>query len=141
MMTIGQLAKAAGTSVETIRFYEKRGLLPAPDRLPSGYRVYRNFSVRQIHFIQEAQALGFRLSEIAELMALTADPGADCSIINARTREKTIEIESKIDNLTKVREKLGYLLTCCPNDNLPIGDCGIVHYLYGADIRESDNNK
>lgn len=136
MMTIGKLAQATGLGVETIRYYEKSGFLPVPDRLPSGYRVYGKASVRQVHFIQEAQALGFKLAEIAELMALTVDPDADCAAVNEHAKEKIVEIDDKIARLSKMRKSLDRLATYCPADDQPLSACSIINHLYGED---SDN--
>ncbi len=133
MMTVGQFAKVTGVGVETIRYYEKNGILPTPDRLPSGYRVYDEESVRQVHFIQKAQALGFRLSEIVELMALANDPKADCTTVNARMKEKIIEIDDQLERLTVARENLGRLITYCPTDDQPLSACPVIHHLYGEE--------
>ncbi len=122
-----------GLGVETIRYYEKSGFLPAPDRLPSGYRVYGTAAARQVRFLQEAQALGFKLSEIAELMALTDDPDADCAAVNARAKEKIVEIDDKITRLTKMRESLDRLATYCPADDQPLSACSIINHLYGVE--------
>jgi len=133
MMTIGKLAKATGLGIETIRYYEKSGFLPTPDRLPSGYRVYSKAAVRQVRFLQEAQVLGFKLAEIAELMALTVNPNADCATVNAHAKDKIIEIDDKIARLTKMRESLDRLATYCPADDQPLSACSIINHLYGIE--------
>lgn len=135
-MTIGKLSEATGLGVETIRYYEKNGFLPVPDRLPSGYRVYGDAAVRQIRFIQKSQALGFKLAEIAELIALTVDPEANCATIYEHVAEKIIEIDRKVMQLTKMRENLDRLVADCPASDLPLSDCSIINHLYGDD---SDN--
>lgn len=133
MMTIGKLAKATGISAETIRYYERSGFLPEPERLVSGYRVYAKDTVRRVHFIQEAQALGFKLTEIADLMALTDNPDADCATVNAYAKDKIIEIEAKITRLKQMRDSLSRLATYCPADKQPLSACSIINHLYGED--------
>ena len=74
-MKIGEFAHDAGVNVQTVRYYERRGLLPEPDRRPSGYREYGPDALDRLHFIKRAQELGFTLTEIRELLALRLDPG------------------------------------------------------------------
>jgi MerR family mercuric resistance operon transcriptional regulator len=134
MMTIGKLATETGISAETIRYYEKSGFLPEPERLVSGYRIYKKDTVRRLHFIQEAQALGFKLTEISDLMSLTDDPDADCALVNSRAQEKISEIDTKIARLTKMRESLNRLAAYCPADEQPLSACSIINHLYGQEI-------
>ncbi|WP_020400940.1 heavy metal-responsive transcriptional regulator [Kordiimonas gwangyangensis] len=130
-MTIGKLSKATGVGTETIRYYERNGFLPAPERLPSGYRVYSSDAAKRLKFIKEAQALGFTLSEISELFALTDDPETDCADVNARASAKLAEINEKIERLTLMRESLERLSRYCPADEHPISECSIINHLYG----------
>lgn len=130
-MTIGKLAKATGVGSETIRYYERSGFLPAPERLPSGYRVYGAEAAKRIRFIKEAQALGFTLQEVSELFALTDDPDADCADVNARAQAKLVEINEKIERLTLMRESLERISKYCPADEHPITECSIINHLYG----------
>ena len=83
-LTVGQLAKRAGVGVPTIRFYERRGLLPEPERRPSGYRQYVSDSVQRVRFIRHAQELGFSLREVQELLSLSRDPGSSCADVRTR---------------------------------------------------------
>jgi MerR family mercuric resistance operon transcriptional regulator len=130
-MTIGKLARATGVGAETIRYYERSGFLPPPDRLPSGYRVYGGDAQKRVRFIKEAQALGFTLNEISELFALTDDPDADCASVNARATRKLSEINDKITRLTLMKQSLEQLSTYCPADEHPLSECSIINYLYG----------
>lgn len=132
-MTIGKLAKAAGTSTETIRYYERSGFLPAADRLASGYRVYGSDSIQRLHFIKEAQALGFTLSEIKDLIDLTADESADCAQVNAKATEKLVEIDKKIKALRKMQSGLKVLAERCPADEQPLSECSIINHLSGVE--------
>jgi Hg(II)-responsive transcriptional regulator len=132
-MTIGKLAKSAGVGVETIRYYERGGFLPPPERLASGYRVYTVDAVNRVRFIKEAQALGFTLNEIAELFGLTDDPHADCASVNKRAQAKLLEIDDKISRLTAMRKSLKRLAKYCPADEQPLSECSIINHLYGME--------
>ena len=130
-MTIGKLAAATGVGAETIRYYERSGFLPAPERLRSGYRVYSADAAKRLRFIKEAQALGFTLQEVSELFGLTDDPDADCASVNARAQAKLGEINAKIAQLTLMRESLEKIARYCPADQHPIAECSIINHLYG----------
>ncbi len=130
-MTIGKLAKSTGVGAETIRYYERSGFLPPPDRLPSGYRVYGGDAQKRVRFIKEAQALGFTLNEIKELFSLTDDPDADCASVNARARAKLAEINDKLRKLQLMKKSLERLSDYCPADEHPLTECSIINYLYG----------
>jgi len=132
-MTIGKLAKSSGVGIETIRYYERSGFLPLPERLPSGYRVYGHEAVNRVRFIKEAQALGFTLSEITELFGLTDDPEADCATVNKRAQIKLTEIDNKIRNLKSMRKSLERLAKFCPADKQPLSECSIINHLSGVD--------
>jgi MerR family mercuric resistance operon transcriptional regulator len=132
-LTIGKLAAHTGVGVETIRYYERSGFLPAPDRLPSGYRVYGKDTVNKVRFIREAQSLGFSLAEISDLLSLTDDPQADCAQVNARAQTKLDEIEDKIQRLRLMQASLKRLAEYCPADEQPLSECSIINHLYGKD--------
>jgi len=129
-LTIGKLADAAGVGIETIRYYERRGILPKPDRLASGYRVYGRESLLQLKFIKNAQMLGFTLQEAKELLSLTDDPGADCARINQTALAKIKQINEKIKLLSKIKQNLTTLAKYCPADEQPLSACSIVNHLY-----------
>ena len=88
-LNIGTLAKQAEVNIQTIRYYERRGLLPEPERTASNYRVYAADTVRRVRFIKRAQDLGFTLSEIKELLDLRASPRSCCEDVRARSKAKT----------------------------------------------------
>lgn len=94
-LSIGQLAAAAGIEVTTVRFYERKGLLPAPPRRASGYRIYDQAAVQRLHFIHQAKQLGFSLAEIAELLALRVRPGRTCTYVKGQAIQKIANIEQK----------------------------------------------
>ena len=112
-LTIGQVARLAGVGVETVRFYEREGLLPRPARKPSGYRQYPEEAVARLHFIRRAKALGFTLKEVAELLALRLDPSADRAAVKGRTAAKVEDIDRKIEDLRRMRQALVKLADAC----------------------------
>ncbi len=114
-MTISRIAERTGVGVETIRFYERRGLIKQPVRpRNSGYRFYDDEVVERIRFIRQAQELGFSLREIAELLALRADPAADCSNVRMQAMSKREEVERKIAHLQHIRGALDVVIATCP---------------------------
>jgi MerR family transcriptional regulator, copper efflux regulator len=131
-LTIGRLAKAAGVGVPTVRFYERRGLLPEARRRPSGYRNYDQSAVLRIRFIRHAQELGFSLSEVEELLGLRMDPGRSCADVRVRAEAKIADIDSKMASLQRMRKVLDELVATCPGD-APTSDCPILEALADAD--------
>jgi|TARA_B100000949_G_C14215099_1_gene421966 DNA-binding transcriptional MerR regulator len=129
--TVGKLAKAAGIGTETVRYYEKSGLLPEPERLESGYRVYDDNAVSRLRFIQQAKNLGFALGEIKDMLALVDGTGADCEAICSRARQKRDEIEGKIAELQKISGLLTALEADCPGGTAPLDQCVILQNFYG----------
>ena len=127
-LTIGQLAKAAGVGVETLRFYERKGLLPPPPRSRSGYRRYPADAVARVRFIRRAKELGFSLAEIRELLAMRVDPGRSCADVRAVARAKIADVEAKIADLTRMRAVLRRLARACPGEG-PVSACPIVEAL------------
>ncbi len=114
-LTIARAARQAGVGVETIRFYERRGLIEQP-RKPrgSGFRVYSPEQVKRIKFIRQAQQIGFSLHEIQELLSLRADPAADCSAVRSQAVAKLDEVKRKIDQLHHIGAALEALIAVCP---------------------------
>ena len=131
-LTIGQLAKDAGVNIETIRYYERRGLIPEPPRRKSGYRQYGSDFVLRIQFIKRAQELGFSLNEIAELLALRVDSDTVCSEVKQRAELKIANIEAKIQTLQQMRQALDALVAVC-NENGTTSDCPILETLEGKE--------
>jgi MerR family mercuric resistance operon transcriptional regulator len=130
-LTVGKLAQAAGVGVETIRFYERRGLLQQPEKKARGYREYAPDDVARIRFIKDAQALGFTLQEIGELLQLEADGRAQCGDVQARAEQKIELVDRKIAELTRMRAELTRLAACCPSDQ-PLSECRLTNCLSGA---------
>ena len=124
--TIGQVARQAGVGVETVRYYERRGLIDQPPRPGgSGVRAYSDEIVRRICFIRQAQELGFSLNEIEELLALRADPGADCSEVRERATVRLEDVEHKIEQLVRIRGALERLIAACPGQGA-LTSCSIL---------------
>lgn len=112
-MTIGRLAKRAGVGVETIRFYERQGLIPAPPRSDSGYRRYPADTADRLRFIQRAKELGFSLREIQHLISLRLDEGASAADVKLQAEEKIREIDQRIRDLERMRSSLSALVDAC----------------------------
>ena len=125
MLQIGEVAKRSGISVDTIRFYEREGLIPKLDRSPGGYRRYPESVIKQILFIQHAKSLGFSLKEIGELIALKNTPTATCERVKAAAQAKVDDIQKKLDGLHKIKETLMPLIDQCHSTD-PISDCPIL---------------
>ena len=128
-LTIGELARQAHISVETIRYYERRGLIPPPPRRPSGYRQYPHDTVTRIRFIKQAQQLGFSLREIRELLALRLDPNTTCENLRVRAEAKLVDIEDRLESLQRMREALMRLIEQCRRGQVPRSICPIVDAL------------
>ena len=126
--TIGQLAKAAGVGVETLRFYERKQLITEPPRRASGYRQYPANAVARIKFIKRAKELGFSLKEIEELLSLRAESEGQCAEVYARAQAKIEDISSKIASLRRMKDALTRLSESC-SKNGTSGDCPILEAL------------
>lgn len=114
-MRIGEAAKAGGVGVETIRYYERQGLVPQPPKPKTGHgvRQYPQKTIEQIRFIREAQHLGFSLREIKDLMSLQSH-GGDCGAVRAQASDKVAEVNRKIERLTEIKAALEDLIQQCP---------------------------
>ncbi len=125
-LTSGQVANAASVNVQTIRYYERRGLFPAARRAPSGYRQYDEEAVTRLRFIKHAQALGFSLREVKELLALRVRNRTACVTVAERSRLKIALVERKIADLRRIRRTLERLVSSCEarraTDECPILD-------------------
>lgn len=127
-MTVGELAKKARVNVETLRYYERRSILPKPTRTTSGYRIYGEEDVRRIRFVKQAQAMGFRLNEISELMSLAVDDPLTCDEVREQAESKLTEIDRKLSDLRRVRKTLVRLIKSCQTGD-PTGPCPILSSL------------
>ncbi|MBU6247404.1 MAG: heavy metal-responsive transcriptional regulator [Xanthomonadaceae bacterium] len=118
-LTIGAVAKRAGVPIDTIRYYEREGLLPEPLRRASGYRSYGESAVAQLRFIRRAKELGFTLEEIRELLALSRDRQRGVTAVKKRAQQRLAAIEARIAELQRVRDGLVELVASCPGHGAP----------------------
>jgi len=127
-LTIGRLAKQAGLGIETVRFYERQGLIAPPPRTDSNYRIYPEAEVDRLKFIKRAKDLGFTLKEIKELFELQHDPHATKADIKNRTLAKIREIEERVSDLTRIKTALEHLASSCDGHG-PLEGCPILEAL------------
>ena len=127
-LKIGELARAADVGVETIRYYERRGLLAQPPRRTSGYRQYPPQAVRRVRFIRRAQALGFTLKEIEDLLALRVDDERSCADVRALARAKLEDIERRVAELQQMGRALERVARRCRGRG-PTSECPILEVL------------
>lgn len=128
-LPIGELARQANVNIETIRYYERRGLIEEPPRNKSGHRRYSAGAVRRIDFIKRCQSLGFSLKEIQEILELRITPGSACADMRARVNAKLAHVVRKIEELGQIRDALSRLTRKCTGKG-PIGECPILEELY-----------
>ena len=124
-LNIGSLAKQAEVNIQTIRYYERRGLLPEPERTASNYRVFTGDTVRRVRFIKRAQDLGFSLTEIKELLELRAAPRSCCQDARERSEAKIKDIEEKVRTLEGMKKALSKLVRACSGRG-PVTECPIL---------------
>lgn len=134
-LTSGQLSKKSGVGVETLRFYEREGLLPEPARLASGYRQYPTEAVERVQFIRRAQLLGFQLKDIKDLLALRDDPDAGSREVRDKAVAKLAEIDQRIKDLEAMKSELTRLVAACDGSG-PAAHCPIITAI-GDDTRPS----
>lgn len=127
---VGEVATRANVNKETVRYYEKRNLIPEPDRWRSGYRIFTQRHIDQIKFIKRAQELGFTLSEIKELLDLRMGEHTSCSEVRSEAQEKYQDVVEKIEDLQRIKKTLIDLIDSCSGDG-PKGDCPILSALEG----------
>ncbi len=132
VLTRGEVAQQANVHTETLRYYERRGLVSIPLRSVSNYRLYPEDTVRRVRFIKRAQDLGLSLKEITELLALRAAPRAQCGAVRERTIAKLKDIEEKIRALQAMKKALSKLVTECSVRG-PITECPSLEALDAED--------
>ena len=134
-VTIGKLAQNAGVNIETIRFYERKGIMPKPLRKPGGFRLYTEADLKRLNFILMAKRHGFTLKEIKELLELRVDPHSSCEDVRIKAEEKINLIEDKLRELKRMKKALKTLAASCHGPN-PTGDCPILEA-----FEQETNNK
>ena len=127
-MTIGTLAKRAGVGIDTVRYYERAGLLPAAPRRASGYRDFRPETVQRLRFIRRAKELGFTLDEIGELLALSGQRERGVKGVKSAAQAKLQLVEARLRELKRVRKGLRTLIAACPGHG-PLEECPILKAL------------
>lgn len=129
-MTIGQVARRAEVNVETVRFYEREGLLARPARPRRGFRHYPADAVERVRFIRKAKAVGFTLEEVQQLLSLRAASGAKCGAVRTRALAKVAQVEQKLRDLRRLRTALVRLADACHGE-CAVDECGILASLSG----------
>ena len=132
-LTIGHLAREAGVNLETVRYYERQGLLAKPPRSASGYRLFPSDAARRLRFIRRAQELGFSLKEIRELLSLRVSRRTTSADIRTRAEAKIVDIEAKIKSLESMKKTLRKLTRVCDGCS-PVAQCPILESLDGEDM-------
>ena len=127
-MKIGEAAAMSGCHLETVRYYERIGLLPKPARTGSGYRSYSDDDVRRLRFITRGRELGFSLDEIRSLLQLSSDPGLSCSEVDQLARTHLGEIEQRVKELSRMAKELRRTIVTCSKDQRK--DCAILDALW-----------
>jgi MerR family mercuric resistance operon transcriptional regulator/MerR family gold-responsive transcriptional activator of gol and ges genes len=126
-MTIGKLAKAGGVNIQTIRYYERRNVLRPKAKRPSGYLLYDDEALRQLHFIKNAQLLGFTLHEIGELLHLRVNAINQCRNVQRKAQAKLVQVKAKLKEIRALARGLQTLIQTCkvgkPTDRCPIVKC------------------
>jgi MerR family transcriptional regulator, copper efflux regulator len=131
-LKIGEVAPGGGVNLQTIRYYEREGLLPKPPRLASGYRMFPTDAVHRVRFIKRAQELGFSLADIRELFSIQIDAKKDCSDVKRLAKAKVADIKQKIDTLQSMKRVLTSLAKACPGRG-PSGQCPILESIDSAE--------
>jgi Hg(II)-responsive transcriptional regulator len=139
-MRISELAALADVKIDTIRYYERRGLLVPPERLASGYRTYDADAVRRVSFIRRAQALGFTLHEIEDLLALWNDSAGSCQAVEERARLARERIDAKVRDLTRMRRALDQYVTACQHRSA-LDACPLLQELGGSEQRNGGDHE
>jgi DNA-binding transcriptional MerR regulator len=130
-LAIGDLARATGTKVETIRYYERIGLLAAPERTRGNYRSYGPVHLNRLSFIRRARDLGFPLAQVKSLLGLADQPDRSCEAVDAIARAHLIEVKRKIADLVALRRELGSIISQCGHGT--IAQCRIIEALSPLD--------
>ena len=126
--TIGKVARLTEVGTETLRFYEREGLIPEPPRRDSGYRQYPPATIDRVHFIKRAKDLGFTLAEIKELLGLSIGPKTTCADVKRKAVKKMKEVEAKIAELKRIEQALMKLSSQCKGEG-PVSECPILDNL------------
>ena len=133
-LMIGKVAQSAGLAIDTVRYYEREGLLEKPARTASGYRHYTTDAIARLRFIRQAKDLGFSLSEIKDLLALRVTPGKSCADVKARAEAKIADVEQRIAQLGRMKRALVKLASACSRRG-PTSTCPILEALEHKELQ------
>ncbi len=128
--SVGQLAQQAGCKVETVRYYEKEGLMPAPPRSAGGHRQYARDHLKRLYFIRRSRELGFPIEQVRELLRFVDEPGRTCGEVRALTMVQARQVQEKIDDLKRLQKALNQMAAKCGGGKYSIDDCPIVDALF-----------
>src|SRR6516225_5817549 len=138
-LTIGQLAREAATKVETIRFYEKTGLLPAPARTSGNYRAYGTEHLNRLSFIRRARGLGFSIEQIRALLGLADNKEQPCEAVDAIAQEHLEAVNRKISDLKALRRELDRMIGRCQHGT--VAECRIIETLSPPRMRADNTGR
>lgn len=139
-MKIGELAKQAGVGIDTVRYYEREGILPPPQREGSGYRHYDANDLARLQFIRRAKTLGFSLKEIGELLLLSGRSHDDMNVVRQAAETRLQDVQNKLDELARIKQGLDLLIAACPGHG-EIGNCPIVAALSSTESAPAPREK
>lgn len=139
-MRIGELGLATGVDVETIRYYEKTGLLPAPARSANGYRAYGAVHLELLAFIRHCRALDISLADVKQLLAFVAHPDTDCGGIDRLIDAQLARVRARLKSMQALEQQLAALRERCSPGHV-VGECGILHELVAAARGETASEK
>lgn len=138
LLRTGELARQARVNLQTIRYYERIGLLTQTPRLPSGYRIFSADAVRRVRFIKRAQTLGFNLREIRALLALDKQPRGRCVAVGRLARQHLAAVDARIGQLIRMRDALASLAGTCATDVDPTAGCPVLASLNDGERSHAD---
>lgn len=134
-LKVGEVARRAGVNLQTVHYYERRGLLPKPPRTGANYRAFPEEAVQRVRFVKRAQKLGFTLKEIQELLSLRAEPRTRCADVRERAEAKVQDMERRIRSLQAMRRALRKLIGECMG-NGPVSRCPILDALGSKEVEQ-----
>ena len=132
-LTIGQLARAANCRTETVHYYERTGLMPAPPRSPGGHRIYEDGHARRLHFIRRCRELGFGIEQIRTLLGFVDEPEHSCGEVRAVASAQAREVEARIADLKRLKRALDTMVGQCQGGNYPAAECPIIDVLFNRE--------
>ncbi|MFQ5565119.1 MAG: helix-turn-helix domain-containing protein [Paracoccaceae bacterium] len=129
LFTIGEMSRRTGVNIETIRYYERVGVMPKPRRTEGGHRAYDHDQLKRLHFVRRSRQLGFSLNEVRAMLRLVDDGALTCGEIHAMTMDHLADIKQKVSDLQRLETALGLMAAECSRGDIP--DCPIIETLFG----------